>query len=165
VRVSVSEYNLPNRRLDASPARRTSLPRNQKAAISEHGTLSLVAQSERKGMGSSVNKPTRVEEVSPRALLATCLNSLVECCGFLMYLYPFSPCNYTLPTTPSLPPLNGFTCNICVRVKHDIHTSVKHQAIVSPCFATMSEDNHDEPSRIRTHMTKDVRLVHLLSSC
>jgi len=108
-------------------------------------------------MGSSVNKPTRVEEVSPSALLATCLNSPVECCGFL---YPFSPCHYTLPTTPSLPPLNGCTCNVRVRVKHDVHTSVKHQAIVSPYLAAMSEDNRDEPPRLHMYMTS-VRISEL----
>ena len=135
MRVLVSKlYNVPNSRWNASPARPTFLLRNQKAAISEQQIQPLDAQRDAKGMGSSVN-------------------SLVECCDFIMYLYPSSPCHCALSTAPSLTPLNGCTCNIRVRVKHGIHTSVKHQAIVSPCFATMSEDSRDEPSRLRMYMT------------
>ena len=132
--------------------RPTGLPRNQKAAMSEQQVRPLDAQRDTKGMGSSVNKPTRFEEVSLSALLATCLNSLMEYCGFLMYLYPSSPCHCALSTILKLPPLNGCTCNIRVRVKHDVHTSVKHQAIVSPCLAAMSEGNRDEPSILRIYM-------------
>ena len=124
----------------------------KKNGTSERQTKSLVTQHERKRMDLSVNKLTELEEASPSALLTTCSNSLVECCGFLMYLYPFSPCHCTLSTIPRLLPLDGCTCNIRVRVKHYVHTSVKHQVNISPCLATTSEDNGDEASRLRMCM-------------
>jgi len=124
----------------------------KKNGTSERQIKSLVTQHERKRMDSSVNKLTELAEASPSAPLSTCLDSLVECCGFRTYLYPSSPHHCTLSTIPRLLPLDGCTCNIRVRVKHYVHTSVKHQVNISPCLATTSEDNGDEASRLRMCM-------------